>query len=143
MQSGADFRRKNAQGPSEAGTADPGPWPQSLQHTRTRRKGSPAAAAPAEGSPAPGDPEWLGSTWLPPEAKREGKAPLHWFLMLMVGIHSGARPCGKAKMPSLVSSLSPRYRKEMGGLEVKQPAKATAEAPAASTTVRLLSEPRP
>ena len=85
----------------------------------------------------------MGSTWLPREAKREGKAPLHWFLMLMVGIHSGARPCGKAKMPSLVSSLSPRYRKEMGGLEVKQPAKATAEAPAASTTVRLLSEPRP
>ena len=97
---------------------------------------------PREAQP-PGDPEWLGSTWLPPEAKREGKAPLHWFLMLMVGIHSGARPCGKAKMPSLVSSLSPRYRKEMGGLEVKQPAKTTAEAPAASTTVRLLSEPRP
>lgn len=52
MQSGADFRRKNAQAPSEAGTADPGPWPQSLQHARTRRKGSLAAAAPAEGTPA-------------------------------------------------------------------------------------------
>ena len=52
MQSGADFRRKNAQAPGEAGAADPGPWPQSLQHTRMRRKGSLGAAAPAEGTPA-------------------------------------------------------------------------------------------
>lgn len=53
MQSGADLRRKNAQAPGEAGAPDPGPWPQSLQHTRTRRKGSLGAAAPAEGTPAP------------------------------------------------------------------------------------------
>ena len=52
MQSRADFRRKNAQAPGEAGAADPGPRPQSLQHARTRRKGSPGAAAPAEGTPA-------------------------------------------------------------------------------------------
>lgn len=97
---------------------------------------------PREPQPC-GDPEWLSRTRLPREATREGKAPPHWFLMLTVGIHSGARPCGKAKMPSLVSSLSPRYRKEMGGLEIKQPAKATVEASAVSTIVRLLSEPRP
>lgn len=60
--------------------------------------------------------------WAPTGGDEGREGTPHWCLVLTVGNHSGARPCGKAKMPSLVSSSSPRYRKEMGGLEIKQPA---------------------
>lgn len=54
------------------------------------------------------------NTGLPWEGPREGKASPHWCLMLTVDIHSGARPRRKAKMPSLVSSLSPPLQEGNG-----------------------------
>lgn len=84
-------------------------------------------------------------TELPQEGPREGKAPPHWCLMLAVGIHSGARPCGKAKMPSLVSSLSPPLQEGNGWLRDQAGCQGATvvEAPVVATITRLLSEPQP